>query len=225
VCCIMVLEAFAAVSLTGNIFQFIDFSCKLFSTTASLHHSYAGATRDIQQLNSITQALQQWCVELATLQKAHGSQIAGLRNQSLVRLGTDCKDAALDLLSATNALEAKAPSSKWSSFKVALAVIWNDAQIKDMERRLDSYRLQLILELKMMQRYGILTNVLCSTLTTWHQQRPSEHNVSTRYPFEIEPTSGRGYDHADFKLENRRKRYPGATQKRYGSCKGYAFSR
>jgi hypothetical protein len=151
----MVLEAFAAVSLTGNIFQFIDFSCKLFSATASVHHSYAGATQDIQQLDGITQALQQWCTKLAALQKSHGSQIAGLRNQSLVRLGTDCEAAATELLSATNALKAKNPSSKWSSFKAALAATWSNAQIKDMEGRLDSYRLQLILELEIMQRYSI----------------------------------------------------------------------
>jgi hypothetical protein len=151
----MVLEAFAAVSLTDNIFQFIDFSSKLFSATASVHNSYVGATQDIQQLDGITQALQQWCTKLAALQKTHGSQIAGLRNQSLVRLGTDCEAAATELLSAANALKAKNPSSRWSSFKAALAATWSNAQIRDMERRLDSYRLQLILELDMMQRYSI----------------------------------------------------------------------
>jgi hypothetical protein len=151
----MVLEAFAAVSLAGNLFQFIDFSCKLFTATASIHQSYLGSTRNIQQLDSITRALQQWCNDLASLQKTHSQQLSGLHTETLMRLSNDCESAAIELLSATRRLKAKNPTSKWVSFKAALAATWNDSQIKDMERRIDSYRLQLLLELDIMQRYGM----------------------------------------------------------------------
>jgi hypothetical protein len=148
----MVLEALAAVGLAGNICQFIDFTCQLFNTTASIHRSYTGSSTDVQQLDYITKELQQWCRRLATY-RANGSQQLGLQsNKSLYDLGENCETAATQLLSVTNALRAKNPGSRWNSFKAALSAAWSESQIREMERRLNSFRLELILELGLMQR-------------------------------------------------------------------------
>ena len=149
----MALEALAAVGLAGNIVQFIDFSCRLFSTTTSIHRSYAGSSRSIQDIENVAQELQQWCGKVASLRNAQGHPPASQHNQSLVKLAEDCQTAAVELLSAVHALKAKNPKSKWNSFRAALAMTWKESQIADMETRLDSYRKQLALELSLMQRY------------------------------------------------------------------------
>ena len=148
----MVLEALAAVGLAGNICQFIDFSFQLFHTVTSIHRSGAGAPVDIQRLQEITQALQQWCQRLASSRLQHSQHNTPNTQVNLYRLGENCETAAEELLSVTNALKAKDPKSKWTTFKIALAAVWSESKTKEMEARLTSYRLQLILELELMQR-------------------------------------------------------------------------
>lgn len=149
----MVLEALAAVGLVGNVVQFIDFSCQLFATTMVVHHSHAGAPQHIRDIESITKELQQWCRIIASRRNSQGQLLPSHNNRSLVALVAGCENAAVELLSALHALKAKDTESRWSCFRAALAVTWNESQINDMERRLDTYRQQILLELSYMQRY------------------------------------------------------------------------
>jgi hypothetical protein len=141
----MVLETLAAVGLAGNVIQFVDFSCKLFDTATSVYHSQAGSSKDSQNLEDITQQLQRICRDL------HRAGQNDLRPVSTMdKLAKDCEAAAKDLLVALERVKAKNPQSKRSSLKAALATIWNERQISAMEKRLDSYRSQLILELQIL---------------------------------------------------------------------------
>jgi hypothetical protein len=150
----MVLEALAAVGLAGNIAQFVDFTCQLFNTTIAIHRSYAGSSKNVQGVETITQELAQWCGNISSFRITHSQLLASSnQHQSLVSLAADCEAAAIKLLSAVHKLKAKDRRSKWDSFKVALNSIWKESQIKDMENGLNSYRLQLVLELSLLQRY------------------------------------------------------------------------
>jgi hypothetical protein len=66
-------------------------------------------------------------------------------------LANDCQTAANELLSVLDDLRAKKPGSKWSSFKAALATSWKERHVKAMEKRLESYRSELMFELQILQ--------------------------------------------------------------------------
>jgi hypothetical protein len=149
----MVLEALVAVGLAGNIVQFVAFSCQLLGTATSIQRSHAGASSDVHDIESVTKALQQWCKKLDVPGHSPLHQPALQPHADLLKLAKDCQSTATKLLSATEKLKAKNPHSKWSSFRAALASKWREEEIKDMERRLDSYRHQIALEIAVLDRY------------------------------------------------------------------------
>jgi hypothetical protein len=161
----MVLEALAAISLAGNIVQFVTFTCQLFSTAASIHHADAGSTQTFQDVEYVTHELQRCSDKLASICTPQNQQAALQQHHSMLELGQKCNRAAGELLSAINKVKAKKPNSKWSSFRSAIATTWGEARIHDMAKTLDAYRHQLILELALLQRY--LSNRIVSYKLTW----------------------------------------------------------
>jgi hypothetical protein len=149
----MVLEALAAVSLAGNIFQFIDFACKLFDGATSIYQSHAGATKETQDIEEEAQRLQEVCSILHSIipttgKLPHTTQVEA----ALHHLAQQCEATANDMLSALRRVKATNPNSKGQSFRAGLATIWKEPQITAMQKRLDSHRLQLILHLQLMKR-------------------------------------------------------------------------
>jgi len=149
----MVLEAFAAVGLAGNIVQFVDFSVKLFDHTRAVKDSCTGLALSVQKTESLAESLQQICTNLEHSNLNCRVSQPGQANQSLLKLAQDCEIAASELLGALQKLKARDPSSTWSNFRAALMTMWKEKQIEDMEETLDYYRSQLILQLQIMQRY------------------------------------------------------------------------
>jgi len=146
------MEALAVVGLAGNIVQFVDFSCKLFSRATTIYQSTTGASQNVQDVDTITGALRQWCDKISPPSGTSSQQNVLQAHSSLLELAQKCKGAATDLLSATEALKAKGPSSKWKSFKVALAAAWSEEKINRMSERLDAFRRQMALEIALLQR-------------------------------------------------------------------------
>lgn len=144
----MVFEALAAVGLAGNIVQFVDFSCKLFGTAASVYHSHVGSSKDNQNLEDITGHLHELCMNLA------GTGVNSQRPSSaLDTLAEGCKATAEELLLALEKVKAKKPQSRSDSIKAALRTVWKEKQINSMETRLNSYRTELILQLQVLHWY------------------------------------------------------------------------
>jgi hypothetical protein len=144
------MEALVALSLAANIVQFVDFSSRLFSSATSIHRSAFGASQNVQDVDSLTEELRQWCDKISS---SPGSSSQFLRaHPSLLDLARKCHLTATELLSATESLKSKHPGSNWRSFKAALATAWNEEKIKSMAERLDAYRRQLALEIALLQR-------------------------------------------------------------------------
>ncbi|KAL5381575.1 hypothetical protein DPSP01_007027 [Paraphaeosphaeria sporulosa] len=149
----MVLETLAAVGLAGNIFQFIDFTGKLFNTAVKIYQSQDGATREAESDEDIAWSLQQSCEKLnAGINSIQENKLATQTTRtSLVTLATNCKAAAEEMIVALEALKSKKPGSKWKSLKAALATAWKESDLEAMRRKLDTYRSQLVLELQILQ--------------------------------------------------------------------------
>jgi hypothetical protein len=146
------MEALVALSLAANIVQFVDFSSKLLSTATAIHRSTTGAGQDVQDVDTITEALRQWCDKISSSSGASSQQNALQAHPSLTELARKCQATATELLSVTESLRAKRPGSKWKSLKAALATAWNEERIKGMSEKLDTYRRQLALEIALLQR-------------------------------------------------------------------------
>ena len=140
----MVIEALAAVSLAGNVVQFVEFSCRLFDQAATIYHSRTGSTRGAQDIETLTQQLQTLCANLAHSNNSfhHPDPTRQPDPDSLRILAKDCEAAANELLSELYNLKAKDPNSKWSSFRAALAVSWKENRVDALQKKLDSYRSQ-----------------------------------------------------------------------------------
>lgn len=148
----MVLEALAAVALAGNIVQFVGFVCQVFETAASIDRSQLGTSQKVYDVESVTEALQEWCRRFATPQISQSQQRILQQHPSLLQLAHDCQTTANNLLLVTKKLKARSPHSKWSSFRAAIITKWNEKDIKDMEKRLEKYRQQIALEIAMLHR-------------------------------------------------------------------------
>jgi hypothetical protein len=141
----MVLDPFTSISLAGNICNFVDASCKLFRTTLKIHHSTSGLQSTHEALEALTVDFQNLC---SNLRWPLHRPPASIEEQRLKTLAEQCESAAIELLTSINKLKAKDPSSRWSSFRSALKTIWKQEEIEEMQRRLDSYRAELVLRLQ-----------------------------------------------------------------------------
>jgi hypothetical protein len=148
----MVLEALAAVGLAGNVAQFIDFSCKLFSVTCEIHHSTTGASKGVEDIATVAQQLNSLSTKLSlACQTRRNTSRPTSDEEALEKLAKQCENAARELVLAIDDLRPD-DRSKWNSFRSCLATVWQLDKIRDMEQRLDSYRSQLIVHLAVMHR-------------------------------------------------------------------------
>jgi hypothetical protein len=150
---IMVLDPLSAIGLAGNIVQFVDFSYKLFSQTQEIYSSATGASKDTEDIFGITIHFRELCVKLSS--STHSSNSSGPyshNNDSLQTLSRDCLAAADEMIEALNNIRSQGIQSKWGSFRLCLKTVWKQSKIDRMERRLDRYRSQAILELSAMIR-------------------------------------------------------------------------
>lgn len=95
----MVLEAFAALSLTANIVQFIDFGGKLFSKARQVHHSKDGFSKDHADLESATKSLKQLMRNLSSSTTTTTIADNILHDEEeLIRFAKDCIGLADELI-------------------------------------------------------------------------------------------------------------------------------
>lgn len=148
------MEAFAALGLASNIIQFVDFSCKLFSTSQEIYSSASGASSRVTDASAIAGTLHELSGRL--LARPQGTIGAasptGTGDAVLFQLATNCRNAAVEIISLLDTIRAHSPHSKWGSFKAALSTVWKDDQIKALEKKLEDYRRQIIMTLEVMQR-------------------------------------------------------------------------
>lgn len=149
------MEAFAALGLAGNIVQFVDFSCKLFSNAQEIYSSASGSSDRVADAAFIVSNLNDLCKRLQErppLVASSGAGSVGALSSSLDLLANKCRDVALELMGLLDRIRTREPQSRWESFKVALRTVMREDEIKALEKRLEDYRRQIIATLEVMQR-------------------------------------------------------------------------
>jgi hypothetical protein len=127
------MEALAAVSLAGNILQFIHTTKELVSASREILDS--GAKKGNLELETIAKELRAQTDRLKipgrTTSKPKGD------DGSLESLASKCEDITEEILDVLDKLKMKDGSNKWDSFLQALKTQWREPEIEALRKRLN----------------------------------------------------------------------------------------
>lgn len=147
----MVLEAFGAIALAGNILQFIEFTSKVVSKSVDVYHSASGASQENIVLQTITEELRRLSDSIAVEHVG-----ASEDDQALVTLAGLCRAQAVKLMTVLQGLNVRADgkqSRKWESVYQALKSEWKKDEIEEFQKTLARFQTQIIFQLVKSTRY------------------------------------------------------------------------
>lgn len=139
------IEGLAAISLAGNIIQFISFSSVLLSRSREIYHSASGSSAENVDLETISENIK----DLSTQIHSNANVSDRFRN-----IAVRCESVAKELLDAISKLQCKARAqgsqngpTKWQSFRKSLRSLWEKERIEELRSRLDQLRDQVTMNL------------------------------------------------------------------------------
>ncbi|EUC47766.1 hypothetical protein COCMIDRAFT_58713, partial [Bipolaris oryzae ATCC 44560] len=145
----IVMDPFTAVGLAGNIVQFVDFACKLFSEARELKTSVTGQSTAQLELETTCNYLNTFTRQLSTSHFDSNPRNLTSGEKAIVDLATSCKSTADELLALLQKLQVKqnANHRSYQSFLQAARGVWKKSKIEELQRNLDSHRRDLTLGL------------------------------------------------------------------------------
>jgi hypothetical protein len=160
------LDPFTALSIAGNIVQFVDYNTKLISKSCEIYQSADGDSVEHLDLEVIASNLSRLTEGLRKDLHRHliapsdgGISISDTsEKQAEIQLGSinaKCAQEADALLAILRDLRVEGKHRKLQSFRQALLTIWKDDQIKSVANKLSEYRKALDTELLFSLRFVI----------------------------------------------------------------------
>jgi hypothetical protein len=132
------MDPLTALGLASNILQFLDFACKLVSSTRKIYSSPSQTSDESQFLHGIAQHI----VDLSNKFIIPTTSGTGFIDKKLRDIATECENVSSQLLDVIRDLEAK-NNTLWSSFLVALKEVWHREEIGALMKKLS--KLQVLL--------------------------------------------------------------------------------
>lgn len=145
------LDPLSAVSLAGNILQFIEFAVKLTRDGVEIYRSPEGTLQEIVSLDQITEDLRQLSSQLVVQQDQYNTSTEGQPKDAieddirLARLAKSCHGVATELSQALDSLKKREGSRhlRWDAFQRSLRHAMKKNQIKELQTRLEAVRNEL----------------------------------------------------------------------------------
>lgn len=147
------LDPLSALSLAAAIVQFVDYTTKIVLGAAEIHASATGSLDKNVELSSITIDLSDISDKLV-IDDRNQSNTYSNDERALSSLAMQCRDVANKLLTTLEDLSVKGPHKKWKSVRQALLSVWREIEIRDIRKRLDTFRNQLTTRLVATLKYG-----------------------------------------------------------------------
>ena len=129
------MEILAAVSLAGNILQFLDFTSDAILKSRQVHASFSGSLKEHADLKSLTIDLKRLSDKLQT----YASPVDSVLEQLCLR----CSEIADELLKALERLRIEEKHTRLKSIRKALKALWGKEKLKVLEERLAGFRHEL----------------------------------------------------------------------------------
>jgi hypothetical protein len=145
----MVLDPLTALSLAGNIVQFMDFSIQIVSRTKRLYGSSRETLGVYQELDLVTADLKKSCDLIPKALRSPTSENESESEGTLQNLCATCHKVADELLARLDRLKvridsgAKGERKLFQSFHSAIMPVWSKVEIEDLVSRLSSLREQI----------------------------------------------------------------------------------
>ncbi len=146
------MEPLSAVSLAGNLIQFVEISSSLVSGALDLYASADGASAINVELETITEDLVGICSSIHRPRNLIEEKQMPKAESDLLKLSRSCLKLGNEFVQVLQNLKVKGRNRKWSSVRQALRSMWKEKDIERYRKRLESYRSEiachLLFELK-----------------------------------------------------------------------------
>ncbi|KAK2762644.1 hypothetical protein FQN54_000817 [Arachnomyces sp. PD_36] len=168
------MDPITAFSIAGTVVQFVDFSCRVLTTTKELYKSSSGNVSLFQNFELVATDLYQLSQRLSNLN--HGRNLSGGESISpksveadntLYQLCAESSAIALELLTRFNKLRAQGSGTKFKSFAKAMKSVFSESDIQEMMRRLSEVRgaIQMHLLVDLRAELNALTSIETQNLS------------------------------------------------------------
>ncbi|KAI1208989.1 uncharacterized protein F4807DRAFT_106299 [Annulohypoxylon truncatum] len=146
------MEPLSALSLAGNVLQFIEFTTKVLSSSVEVYKSSAGASDSTIALEDIYQQLSSFSDGFTATQ---GSTRLSANELALRSIADSCSADCTRLLTVLNGVKVNGDHRAWKSFRAALKLAWKGEQ--EIERLTSQLR----------DRQSMMTLHICAISNEW----------------------------------------------------------
>lgn len=137
------LDPFTALSLAGNVVQFVELGCNLAAKAHDVYTSPSGASKESLEMEAVTTRLlgtvHDLDEHLNALDRTTTPESVSVSTQRLIEIANACRLIAKDILRRLEALKVRDPSSVWCSVRQAFKTIWSKDELDALMKRLKSY--------------------------------------------------------------------------------------
>jgi hypothetical protein len=139
------MDPVTAVGFAASILTFIDFSWNLIAGAYEVYQSTTGTTAENAHISTVIDDLQE-------ITEGLNANVEGKakHEKALYKLADNCHDLSQDLSKILEKLKVTEKNSKWQSLKVKWASMRKEREVASIEKRLDGYRSQILLQLNFM---------------------------------------------------------------------------
>lgn len=131
------MEVLAAVSLAGNILQFIDFAGEVLTKCWKIYRSESSATEQNEEQEVITRDLKALSSRLQCLRSTDPS------DPTMEKLCSQCNAVADELLAMLESFKTKGKRTTLQSLEKSLKSTWSKDKVIQLKKRLDEFRQEL----------------------------------------------------------------------------------
>jgi ankyrin repeat protein len=145
------MDPVSALSLAGNILQFVELSAKLVSKGNAIFNSANGTLEENDRLEVVSSRLREHSLDL-------GRSISTPHTQNelaLVAICRSCIDIVDELLQKLSCLAVQGNITRFKSYRQALKSVWHKDAINDLASKLELFRGELNTCLLLSIRYSV----------------------------------------------------------------------
>lgn len=137
------IDPFTALSLAGNVVQFVQLGCKLTAEAHDVYNSASGASEENMEVETVITRLLGTVRELEdyleSVDRTTSRGSASKSSKRLIEIAKACKMIAVDILDRLEAIKKRGPPSVWGSIRQAIKIMWTKEELDALMRRLKAY--------------------------------------------------------------------------------------
>lgn len=137
------LDPLTALSLAGNVVQFVQFGCTLAAKAHEIYSSDSGTSEESLEMEDVTSRLLGTVHDLdnhlASVDSSTFPDSVSKSSRRLLEIADACKMIAEDILRRLEAMKIRQPESVWTSVRQALKIMWTKDELDALMKRLKAY--------------------------------------------------------------------------------------